>query len=40
MPYIKSRGFVMPESDAEQSRIAGTPAGNETIQAPAGHSSV
>lgn len=34
MPYVNSRGLVMPETEAEQARTVGTAAGNETIQAP------
>jgi len=34
MPYINARGQVMPETEAEQGRISGTSAGNETINAP------
>ncbi|MCR5879331.1 Calx-beta domain-containing protein [Phenylobacterium sp. J367] len=40
MTYYNSRGIAMPESAAEQARVAGTSAGNETINAPAGHSSL
>jgi beta-glucanase (GH16 family) len=40
MTYYNSRGVAMPESAPEQARIAGTSAGNETINAPAGHSSL
>jgi Ca2+-binding RTX toxin-like protein len=38
--YFNARGEAMPESAAEQARIAGTAVGNETINAPAGHSSL
>ncbi|WP_374468808.1 family 16 glycosylhydrolase [Phenylobacterium sp.] len=40
MTYYNARGEAMPESAAEQARIAGTAAANETINAPAGHSSL
>src|SRR5688500_9434577 len=40
MVYYNARGQAMPESAPEQSRISGTSAGNETVVAPAGHSSV
>ncbi|WP_395671748.1 Calx-beta domain-containing protein [Phenylobacterium sp.] len=40
MTYYNSRGVAMPESAAEQARVAGTSAGGETITAPAGHSSL
>jgi beta-glucanase (GH16 family)/Ca2+-binding RTX toxin-like protein len=40
MTYYNSRGVAMPESAPEQARIAGTSAGNETINAPAGASSL
>jgi Ca2+-binding RTX toxin-like protein len=38
--YYNARGEAMPESAAEQARIAGTAVANETINAPAGHSSL
>jgi beta-glucanase (GH16 family) len=38
--YFNVRGVAMPESAPEQARIAGTAAGNETINAPAGNSSL
>jgi len=40
MTYFNWRGQAMPESRPETGRIAGTSAGNETIQAPAGDTSV
>jgi beta-glucanase (GH16 family) len=40
MPYFNSRGEAMPESAPEEARIAGTAAGNETVRAPEGRSSV
>ncbi|HVI33970.1 Calx-beta domain-containing protein [Phenylobacterium sp.] len=40
MTYYNSRGVAMPESAAEEARVAGTAAGNETINAPAGNSSL
>jgi beta-glucanase (GH16 family)/Ca2+-binding RTX toxin-like protein len=40
MPYFNSRGVAMPESAPESGRVAGTSAGGETIQAPAGNTSV
>jgi beta-glucanase (GH16 family) len=38
--YINARGVVMPESAPETGRIVGTAAGHETVQAPAGDTSV
>jgi Ca2+-binding RTX toxin-like protein len=38
--YYNYKGIVMPETPAEQGNIRGTSAGNETIQAPDGPSSV
>jgi len=38
--YYNARGEAMLESAAEQARVAGTLAANETINAPAGHSSL
>ncbi|WP_309090936.1 Calx-beta domain-containing protein, partial [Phenylobacterium sp.] len=40
MPYYNARGEAMPETPLTNSRAAGTSAGNETITAPAGDSSV
>ncbi|WP_334164455.1 Calx-beta domain-containing protein, partial [Phenylobacterium sp.] len=40
MTYYNSRGVAMPESAAEEARVAGTAAGNETINAAAGNSSL
>jgi beta-glucanase (GH16 family) len=40
MVYYNARGQAMPESATETGRVAGTAAGNETITAPAGHTSV
>ncbi|WP_309090934.1 family 16 glycosylhydrolase [Phenylobacterium sp.] len=40
MPYFNSRGALMPESAPESGRVAGTPAGGETITAPPGNTSV
>ncbi|HEY8618341.1 MAG TPA: hypothetical protein VIL67_19080, partial [Phenylobacterium sp.] len=40
MTYYNSRGVAMPVSAPEQARVAGTAVGNETINAPAGHSSL
>ena len=40
MTYYNARGEAMLESATEQARAAGTSAGNETINAPAGHSSL
>ena len=40
MPYVNARGLAMPESAPETGRIAGTAAGNETLQAGAGNVSV
>ena len=40
MVYYNSRGQAMPETPLTDARAAGTSAGNETITAPAGDSSV
>ncbi|MGA0606690.1 Calx-beta domain-containing protein [Phenylobacterium sp. VNQ135] len=40
MVYYNARGQAMPESATETGRVAGTSAGNETIVAPAGHTSL
>ena len=40
MTYFNYLGQPMPETAAEQSHIDGTAAGGETIQAPAGNSSI
>ncbi|HEY8618249.1 MAG TPA: hypothetical protein VIL67_18615, partial [Phenylobacterium sp.] len=40
MTYYSSRGVAMPVSAPEQARVAGAAVGNETINAPAGHSSL
>ncbi|MCR5875230.1 family 16 glycosylhydrolase [Phenylobacterium sp. J426] len=40
MVYYNARGQAMPESAKETGRVAGTAAGNETITAPAGNTSV
>ena len=40
MTYYNYLGRAMPESALEDSNIGGTVAGNETIQAPAGNSSI
>jgi beta-glucanase (GH16 family)/Ca2+-binding RTX toxin-like protein len=37
---VNARGVVMPESATEEARIVGTAAGGETINAPAGNSSL
>ncbi|MCR5880875.1 hypothetical protein [Phenylobacterium sp. J367] len=40
MTYFNARGMAMPESAPEQARVAGTAAGNETITAAPGASSL
>ncbi|MDB5453375.1 MAG: exsH, partial [Caulobacteraceae bacterium] len=40
MTYFNARGVAMSESAAEQARIVGTAVGAETINAPAGNSSL
>ena len=40
MTYFNYLGQPMPETALEQSHVDGTTAGNETVQAPAGNSSI